>query len=448
MHIFEIIRRNEFAGHVISLLTGAGIAQLITLIISPFLTRLYTPGDFGQFYVFVVIASLYAIFKTASLEKAVIISNTKKETSSLISFSILLIIASDVVLLIVYPLINHFSTLLINQTIPFSYFLFFLIYSSIFSGTKLFQALCNRQKHFRILAISNIIKALLMAIVQLLLGLLGFGYKGLIFGGIVGLAFGIIFIFFINKGFLKTLTLNPLLYLTFPVKKFKTFFFYETPSALINEFSVQLPLLAFKSFFGQTFAGYYSLPQRVLGQPMQLLGKSVSEVFFRSVSDMEENKTSQERLAFQTFKTLFLIGLLPFTLITIFGEQIFCYVFGNNWVESGLIASVLAPWMLFVFAGSPISSIFITKKKLKISFLLNILLFILRSLSIVAGIVIFNDFFLTALLFGMVSLGYWVFISVYSLHLCGVSSYRSVFFLLKWMIIPVVIFLIFKIIYG
>ena len=41
--------KSEFAKNVLTLMTGTTIAQAIPIAISPILTRLYTPEDFGVF---------------------------------------------------------------------------------------------------------------------------------------------------------------------------------------------------------------------------------------------------------------------------------------------------------------------------------------------------------------------------------------------------------------
>jgi len=41
--------KSEFAKNVLTLMTGTTIAQAIPIAISPILTRIYTPEDFGVF---------------------------------------------------------------------------------------------------------------------------------------------------------------------------------------------------------------------------------------------------------------------------------------------------------------------------------------------------------------------------------------------------------------
>lgn len=444
-NLLSHVRRSKFVGPIFSLFLGTGISQTIILLASLFLTRLFTPEDFGQFYLFLVSATLFAIIQTGSLEKAIIVSKNITESNQIFILTLLLILLSNLILLLLFPFINLGLLSLLGKDIPISLFLCFLFYASAFGFLKLLQSYCNRIRKFKVIASANIIKATFMSFAQLGFGYNGFGYKGLIYGGLVGLTISIIFISLSNLSEFKSL--RQVLFMkkyAHLVKEKLSFFVYETPVSIINELSIQLPLFVFKASFGQAYAGHYSLPQRVLGQPMQLIGRSVAEVFFRFTADMEHTKTSQKNIAFKTFKSLFLLGLLPFTIITLFGPSIFKFVFGDAWYESGMVASALAPWMLFVFSGSPISSIFITKGKLKNSLFLNLVLLISRISALVIGSLLFNNFLISVILFGSVSFIYWFFLTVYSLHLSGVETQKAISFIIKWMLIPTLLFLITK----
>ena len=51
----------EFNKHVLILLTGTTVAQSIPVAISPLLTRIYTPEDFGLFALFVAITAIFGL---------------------------------------------------------------------------------------------------------------------------------------------------------------------------------------------------------------------------------------------------------------------------------------------------------------------------------------------------------------------------------------------------
>jgi len=65
--------KSEFSRNVLTLMTGTTIAQAIPIAISPILTRIYTPEDFGVFALYMSVASLLAVVDTGSYEHAIIL---------------------------------------------------------------------------------------------------------------------------------------------------------------------------------------------------------------------------------------------------------------------------------------------------------------------------------------------------------------------------------------
>ena len=53
--------KSDFFRNVVTLMTGTTIAQAIPIAISPILTRIYTPEDFGLYALFIALASIIAV---------------------------------------------------------------------------------------------------------------------------------------------------------------------------------------------------------------------------------------------------------------------------------------------------------------------------------------------------------------------------------------------------
>ena len=53
MMLNKLNPKSEFSRNVLTLMTGTTIAQAIPIAISPILTRIYTPEDFGVFALFI-----------------------------------------------------------------------------------------------------------------------------------------------------------------------------------------------------------------------------------------------------------------------------------------------------------------------------------------------------------------------------------------------------------
>lgn len=61
--ITKLKPKSEFSKNVLTLITGTTIAQAIPIAISPILTRIYTPEDFGVFALFVSLVGFISVIK-------------------------------------------------------------------------------------------------------------------------------------------------------------------------------------------------------------------------------------------------------------------------------------------------------------------------------------------------------------------------------------------------
>ncbi|MDG5799896.1 oligosaccharide flippase family protein [Marinilabiliaceae bacterium ANBcel2] len=441
---FRKIRINDYIKNVIKLFTGAGLAQVAGLLMTPVLTRLYSPVDFGTFSIFILAASFYSIIKTFALEKAVIVCKTKSESKEIVSSAAAIIVFCDIIIIAAFPLISYLFSTHLNITISFYYFAAILLFSSVIGLMRLYQGFSNFNLRYGSIAKSNVLKVTGITIIQMAAGFAGYNYKGLIVGAIAGSVISVLFLTIKNPEVKLTSKFSKKgLKNAFSVFKIEhQFAKFEMPNSIINELSVQFPLILFKSVFGSATAGFYHLSHKLLAQPSQLIGRSVYDVFIKNSSDLEQQQVSQSTIAFKTFKFLLTLGVVPFSIILFYGEPIFKIIFGEQWGVSGEAASIISPWMLFVFAGSPISSVFVVKRKLKLSFQLNISILILRVGALLTGIFLLNDFITALWLFSAVSFIYWLFLSVCSLKLNGVPCTTSSLFIAKCMLVPLLFYVI------
>ena len=59
--IGKFMPSSRYARNVITLMTGTGVAQLIPIAVSPILTRIYSPADFGGLALCLALSSISAV---------------------------------------------------------------------------------------------------------------------------------------------------------------------------------------------------------------------------------------------------------------------------------------------------------------------------------------------------------------------------------------------------
>ena len=407
---------------MLTLFSGSAGAQLLIIAVAPVLSRLFTPQEFGVYYLFIGIGGILSLIATGGFEKSYVLIESDKKARRVFAFTLVLVIISMLVLLILAFLLDYELASIFSQEYKKTLIILIPVYTTLVSILRVLQHWEIRENRFRLHSGSNVSRALLMSAGQVGTGFWGYTGTGLISGAILGQISGIIYL--LAKKSMRTITesFDKLQNLYSAAKEYKAFPRFYMPSGLINEASIQLPIFALKFFFNTGLAGIYSLPHKVLSQPSRLLGYAVGEVYYRTASTELHSGRDISQLTLRVFRTLLFVGIIPFGILTVWGEQIFSFVFGPEWTESGEIASYLSPWLLAVFAGSPVSYVFNLKNRLDLSFKLNIFMFAGRALSLMAGFIIYGTLVHTIVFFSTFSLLSWIIIITTSLKLAGVPS--------------------------
>jgi len=415
-------KRSEFTKNVLTLLSGTSIAQIIPIIISPILTRIYTPEDFGLFALYNSIILIFATFIGGKFELAILLPEKKEDALNITILSILLaLIISFITLWGTF--IFHKQIASLSNLKDFSNILYIIPFSILSSG--LFQSFNywnNREKNFKRLAKIKIIQSGTTSTTNVCFGLTGFNNFGLILGSFTGQC---IATFILGHKFLKSIkSLTDKITHTRIIslgKRYINFPKYEIASSFFNTSSNQAPILLLTTFFNNTITGYFSLSQRILTLPMNLLGTSVSQVFFHEASLCKKENRKLNSLTISTIKKLFYLSFIPMTIIGVFGDYIFQFIFGKNWVIAGNYARILAPWILIVFIISPVSSLLFILEKQKVSLFFNATLLITRVLSLFVGFYLLHNIYQIIALFSLLSIFIWIILMLFLFQLINIK---------------------------
>jgi len=96
-------------------MAGTSIAQAIPLAISPILTRIYTPKDFGVFALYISIASIISVVATGRYELAIMLPKKDDDAINLVVLSILIACCISIVTFLGISIFNAEITLLLGN---------------------------------------------------------------------------------------------------------------------------------------------------------------------------------------------------------------------------------------------------------------------------------------------------------------------------------------------
>ncbi|MCK5760112.1 MAG: oligosaccharide flippase family protein, partial [Candidatus Delongbacteria bacterium] len=222
-------------------------------------------------------------------------------------------------------------------------------------------------------------------------------------------------------------------------KKFPKFFLF---SELTNYFSSNIPVLFLTNLFNSTAAGLYSIPHKFINVPMSMLGTSVSQVYYRKATLLKEDRDQLGVVTFDIYKKMILLGIFPLSIVAAYGDIIFNFILGDKWGVAGLYASMLSPWMLLVFATSPISIIFAVLEMQKESLKLNVVLLIIRLTAFLIGGLVLKSAFWAVALFGASGFIYWLYFSFYVLKISNSDLRKAKLFIVKsfiFIMLPIIL---------
>jgi len=394
------LNSKTFLKNVVTLLSGTALAQAIPILISPLLTRIYSPGEIGVYTIFFATSNILAILSSGRLEQAVLIPKHRKDSFNVVKLAFCFsIIVSTISFLALLFFKSQISSLLGLSTI--SNWIFLIPLTSFFIVIfQVYSFWLNRNDKYLSISKGKVSQGVFMAFIQVSLSILG--TVGLVLGRFVGAFFSSAYLFFLsiklspklflfNKSDLKTTLIT---YKDYPI--------YTMPNALLNSISNNLPLYLLESFYDAKATGFYSWSVRIIQGPMGMIIASLQQVFFREASKKYNNGESVFSLTKGVLKKLFLIGIIPYTVIFFYSPSIFAFVFGEEWRIAGEYTKFLVPWFFMVFLTSPISSIILIFNKQKIYFLYEFLLFISRLIALYCGYRFFNDPIYSVIFYGIV----------------------------------------------
>lgn len=365
----------EFTRNVLTLFTGTTIAQAIPVLIAPVLTRLYSPKDFGLAALFFSVTSILGVIANGRYELAIVLPVEDEDAINITALAILIAACLSIFLLLIVIIFNHqIASLLKSQEIaPWLYFAPLVVFlTGLFNALNYFHV---RIKSFKKIATANVYRSIVSATVQLGLGFLKAGATGLISGQIMSSITGnstLGYELLKNKKLLSKINKTDIKRLA---KRYIDFPKFSTWSALANTLSYNLTNIFISTVFSASTLGLYSMGNTAIGMPSSLVGNAVGQVFFEKANE-ERNKTGRAVHTFNsTFRGLLLIAVPTFVILYFVVEDLFAFVFGEQWRLAGQYAKIMLPLFFIRFVTSPISNInnIFEKQKIALTWQLSLL---------------------------------------------------------------------------
>ncbi|GAA0789394.1 MULTISPECIES: oligosaccharide flippase family protein [Pseudomonadati] len=378
--------KSKYVRNILTLVSSAFFAQILALLLTPILTRLYSPEEFGVFTAFIGYSGTLAAFIFLSLELAIVKSKSARELSSVLGLMLVISIFLLSILSITIYLESSFYTLIgFDKLFDIKTI---VLLGVLCSATNLvLNQFISRKEQFSVYATSQISFVALRFVFSYLFFYFGYTQYGLVFGFILATILIIIYLYQRAEIYKERITLKKV-YFFAALRKHKQLVIFNTPSNIINILIINFPIFFILKNFGLEAAGLFGLAYRMVMLPVTLVNKAIGQVIYKRFSVM--SITDKTMLAFIIKNMLFLTLSFPgFVLLYLFGEEMFSFVFGMEWRIAGEFAALMSPFIFLSFLISPLSYYFVAYDKSDILMMISILF--LGGLIVASLLFEFND---------------------------------------------------------
>jgi len=376
---------SSYLKNILVMFRGTSLAQIIPLIGMLALVRIYDVEHIGGYAIYLAVANIIGTTAGARLETAIVPATITDRPILVDAVKLLFLPLSLIAITALWGIVSITATTIISVDWTTAVFLLSMSGAILFNNTHYYlNASYNR---FHENSNSRVIISVLTVTLQILLPqFFTSSEKLLLLSRLIALVLG--------ASYLKIFSYSNLsLWVGFNsvwgvIKKYKKYVLYYWPSSFLDVLAMNIPVIVIGTLFGQSFSGYYSVAQKSVSIPSATASNAISHVFFKNFSDQIKEGVLIPSVLLKTWLTLALIGIIPFSIATIYGEFIAVTLFGQEWLVTGTIIRIISPMALLMFISSSTSTALLTLNAQRLILIFSLSQIVYRIGSIYYGFMI------------------------------------------------------------
>jgi O-antigen/teichoic acid export membrane protein len=363
-------RGSEFAKNTAVLTLGTVVAQGVAIAAMPILSRLYTPTDFGLLAVFLAVSGIVATAITLRYETAILLPKDECESKTLMLLSAALAVLLGVLIGLIAWLLPEAAKSVMGISVLNEWLVLAVLCGITTALMTTGSNWYNRQRAYIKMTTLRIIQGGTGALIGIALGLWDFS-AGLMLAQIVASLIVAVIVIFSLRALRANWRNNDYRRVAC---KHSAAPKYLLPTALLDVVTLQLPVLLITAWFSSEAAGQFSMAWKILALPAALIGGAMSQVFFQKISSEIHLGIDVVRHRYiKVSKILGFVSLIPILLVSLYGAELFSFVLGKQWYESGQMAEWLIFSSMMYFVFSPTTSILLVLGKQKVLLIFSVI---------------------------------------------------------------------------
>ncbi len=353
--LFDQAKRSHFVKNVAIMMGGTLIAQAIPVLISPLLTRIYTPAELGIFAVYFSLTMFLAVVATGRYDLAIMLPANRDKGVALTLLSMGLSVFTALLFLILVFFAGDWmargmgapamlpwlwlvgpATILMASYVSLTYWL-------------------NRHGRYGIMSRNRVMQSGLLAAGQLGMGMTIAGPAGLMLGHFVAQLVTAVTIF---RDFCRSVRLRPLAAwrrdIAAVARRYAHHPKFLLAAHVADKAAIESPTIAIAALYGPGEAGFFMMAQRIITLPTSLVANAVGDVYRQNATETYRRQREFRTLFTRTLLSLAALVVVPLAIVVVVAPEAFAFVFGETWRISGIYAQSLAIAAALQFVLSPL----------------------------------------------------------------------------------------------
>jgi len=365
-NLIKALKESEILRNTSILVSGTALAQVIPVILQPLLRRYYSADTFGAYSVYLSLIGIFSIIASFKYDLAIILPKKDKDAANVMLLSVAISFVFSSLLAISALLWKNEITGFLNLSDEYSFFLI-LAPAGIFFYS-FYQTINNwltRKKGFVQISVNKFTRRIIEGSAQVGLKSIAVS-KGLVIGDILGHIANVISGLYQSRKTGLYANMLSLVKVKYIARKYSEFPRFNVIPSFMSACSFLLPAIMINKFYSSAFTGYFDLSKLLLSVPLALISTSLSNVLLQSITEKYNLKLSLKKDLLTVLGLVLLIGTFEVLIISIYGVELFKFVFGDNWDYSGRISQILVWSYAMNFIVASFSTVFVSLQKIKL----------------------------------------------------------------------------------
>lgn len=370
------IVRLPLVKNTLKLSSSSAFMMFLPLVVTPILSRIYTPEDYGEWGVFSSLFYIVSAFMLLSYENTIVKTNDEDEVPNLVGLCLVVLAIVLIGLIIVFVLGWMLNIPFFVGFPCFPFLVLVLAFSGVYSINT---NLANRERQYNAMVVTGITNGLSQALLRILFGLIPIISFGLILGNVLAQVISTVLLIWLlrnslPKGLLKKMSLKGIKAVAIKYKKFPVF---DAPARFI-EFAVgSLATIILVSFWDKDTVGCFSMVMQFVLIPISIIGSAMANVFYKELAENAEEEGHISDVTLKAAKITFSIAFLPIAFLAFGGDHLLVLFLGDKWAVAGPMALCMSLFSVPVILSEPLLPLFRVLDRQEIRFRVNFMNFIL-----------------------------------------------------------------------